>query len=280
MIFRVGIDVHYPTLQVETPIVQQLMHVGNNEFLLVEANTIQRSMKVFSSKEGVFWHEIHNDDYICCATIDLTSSGFRWEGPALKGKACGFGCLFNEDNMLVYQGFMFDNKRVCYGTSFYGDIGIVEYQGNLCENMKHGFGRIYDRKGECIYNGKWLNNSPVHSYDVQTCNGCEDLMVINTLVENITINHESFNSSSLDELKFKDYAFLQTLHICDNCFKQFRKFIICDLPKLELVQIDDNCFCTEDGGIFSITKTPLLTSISIGEFSFPTYSLFNISSKL
>ena len=67
----------------------------------------------------------------------MSENGERWEGDSLNGKPYGYGCIYNSENQLVYKGFMYNGKKVCYGTEFFGDIGIVEYQGDYYEDKKN-----------------------------------------------------------------------------------------------------------------------------------------------
>ena len=64
-------------------------------------------------------------------TIDLSEKGDRWEGDSLKGSLFGYGCLYNSENQLIYFGFIFEGLKVCYGVELYGDVSIVEYEGEF-----------------------------------------------------------------------------------------------------------------------------------------------------
>ena len=46
--------------------------------------------------------------------IDLNFGGRRWEGGELNGKPFGFGCEYSENDNLVYEGFVFEGKKVCW----------------------------------------------------------------------------------------------------------------------------------------------------------------------
>lgn len=58
--------------------------------------------------------------------IDLERTGRRWEGGVLNGYGCGcecpcgYGNEYNDDNVLVYEGFVYDGRRVCYGKEYRG----------------------------------------------------------------------------------------------------------------------------------------------------------------
>ena len=83
--------------------------------------------------------------------VDMSVDGDRWEGDILNGEPCGWGVLYNKDNIRVYEGFCIGNKNECYGVSFYSDIGVIEYEGEWCDGKRWGWGVQYDRTG-CKYN--------------------------------------------------------------------------------------------------------------------------------
>ena len=58
---------------------------------------------------------------------------------------------------------MYNGKKVCYGTEFFGDIGIVEYQGDYYEDKKLGYGKLYNKKNELVYEGEWQFDQPVNA---------------------------------------------------------------------------------------------------------------------
>ena len=93
--------------------------------------------------------------------IDLSENGERWEGDSLKGQPFGYGCIYDENNQLIYSGFIFEGMKVCYGKNFYGDCGFEEYVGCFYKNMRHGYGKLSDKKKEVIYEGEWVYNQPL-----------------------------------------------------------------------------------------------------------------------
>ena len=51
---------------------------------------------------------------------------------------------------------MFNGMKVCYGSEFYGDCNSVAYIGGFYKNMRYGYGLLYDKTKELIYEGGWL----------------------------------------------------------------------------------------------------------------------------
>lgn len=82
--------------------------------------------------------------------------GISYEGPIENDNPLGYGSLFNESNQLVYRGVMYGPMKMCFGVEFYPDLGKVEYCGCFYGITRHGFGRLYDRQGELIYEGEWI----------------------------------------------------------------------------------------------------------------------------
>ena len=101
--------------------------------------------------------------------IDLNSTGRYWEGGVLNGECCspcGYGKEYNDENNLVYEGFMYDGKRVCYGKEYRGirdnkngKNGLI-YEGGYLNGVRYGFGKSYDLNGDVEYEGEWIDNNP------------------------------------------------------------------------------------------------------------------------
>lgn len=278
MLFRAGIDRNNPSLRIDGQLVNQFMQCPDNTHLMIQVDTLERTMKVFSMKNDEEWDEICYDSFCSETTVDLAITGERWEGPSLHSCPFGYGSLYDSSNKLVYRGFIFDTIKVCFGCVFYGDLGMVEYEGNICQNMRHGFGRCYSRKGECLYDGKWIDDSPVDHYIIHTEVGCEDTMKFHTLVEEAIIGENSFNACNITQIVLTDYLFLRKLMIGSNSFKKCSSFLIHALPKLEYLCICDNSFCGDSEGSFIVSDSPLLGMICVGDYSFSSFSLFNIYS--
>ena len=42
----------------------------------------------------------------------MSISGERWEGNSLNGLPFGYGCVYNSENQLIYEGFMFNGMKM------------------------------------------------------------------------------------------------------------------------------------------------------------------------
>ena len=69
--------------------------------------------------------ELYKDGDLVLSTDD----GMRWEGEVLKGDLFGYGCLYDEENELEYEGWMIEGKKRCYGIEYWNDIGLKKYCG-------------------------------------------------------------------------------------------------------------------------------------------------------
>ncbi|KAK8812141.1 hypothetical protein WA556_004266 [Blastocystis sp. ATCC 50177/Nand II] len=91
--------------------------------------------------------------------LDLSDEGERWEGEVRNLLPNGQGQFFNRDNVCVYEGAMVEGRANGLGTGFYPDLGVKAYVGQWKNNLRHGLGREFNRRGEPVRSGLWLNGS-------------------------------------------------------------------------------------------------------------------------
>ena len=91
--------------------------------------------------------------------LDLSDEGERWEGEVRNLLPNGQGQFFNRDNVCVYEGAMVNGRANGLGTGFYPDLGVKAYFGHWKNNLRHGLGREFNRRGEPVRSGLWLNGS-------------------------------------------------------------------------------------------------------------------------
>ena len=173
--------------------------------------------------------------------IDLNNNGKRWEGTAINGEPCGYGCYFDENNKLEYSGFIMHKMKVGYGKDYYADANAIKYHGSFMNDLRHGWGQLYDIKGELLYEGYWVfgQNS---CFDLTIENNCEDDSRIHNLVRELKIGMNCF--CKMKVLKIVNYANLKHLEIGDGSFKEVCTFEIGDCNKLEILMIGNECFTT------------------------------------
>lgn len=84
------------------------------------------------------------------SVVDVRNNDVCIEGDCLSNCPFGYVCLMNESNELIYQGVMINDKKEYFGTDFYPGLGSVEYCGCYWNDQRHGFGMLFDRKGELV----------------------------------------------------------------------------------------------------------------------------------
>ena len=126
----------------------EVIEVRNeNEVELMIVNVKNHSMRVLRGSEGEELVEVDLSELKENEIIDLNEEGRRWEGGVLKGEVFGYGCLYDEENRLEYEGWMIDDVKRCYGIEYWNDLEVKKYSGCWYHGMKHGYGVLYDRNG-------------------------------------------------------------------------------------------------------------------------------------
>ena len=115
--------------------------LSNGLIQWIECDNINKSMKVKTRSENVVeWNALNLNDLIKDDIIDLSENGERWEGDSLDHLPYGYGRIFNSENQIVYEGFVFNGMKVCFGKEYYEDVGIIEYIGHFYNNKRNGNG--------------------------------------------------------------------------------------------------------------------------------------------
>ena len=118
--------------------------LSNGLIQWIECDNINKSMKVKTRSENVVeWNALNLNDLIKDDIIDLSENGERWEGDSLDHLPYGYGCIFNSENQIVYEGFVFNGMKVCFGKEYYEDVGIIEYIGHFYNNIRNGNGIFF-----------------------------------------------------------------------------------------------------------------------------------------
>ena len=141
--------------------------LDTNRIQVIQCTNIDRWMK-FEIKEidKEEWTEINMDGLKHGVTIDLSDRGDRWEGDSLNGQPYGFGNFYDENNHIIYSGFIYNGKKVCQGSEFFIDNSVVKYTGCYYRNKRYGYGKSYDKKATCIHKGEWIGDQPIQSTTV------------------------------------------------------------------------------------------------------------------
>ena len=194
--------------------------------------------------------------------IDLNDNGARWEGECVNGIPCGWGCYYDEEGALEYEGFRFGKNNICYGCYYHPDLHTVEYMGSIHNGKRVGKGTLYGRLGEVVYNGYWLNDVPVYN---------EQIGYIHSLSTFVSIHPSDdclLNVSVLRDLK--------RLVISSCSCRHIRSLSITNALKLEIIKIEsfsftsllrESCLQSEDCSLV-ISACPLLREVAIEDQCF------------
>ena len=161
---------------------------------------------------------------------------------------------------------MYKGKRMCFGEEF--ERGILRYSGYYYKNQRHGIGKLYDQKGELVYEGNWLFGRNDFSNLVPS-DGMKDHS-IHHLMEECNIENEY--SCALEELNVTDFVALRSIQIGDRCFQGVNRFEVSTCVKLEQLRIGHHNFqiaeSDESKGYCLIHDCAHLREIAIGSHSF------------
>ena len=157
--------------------------------------------------------------------LDLSNEGMRWEGRCLNDTPFGYGILYNKYNEMIYQGVMIGNRKECFGTDFYQDLGLVEYCGCYWNNKRHGFGMSYDRKGELLYEGDYLLGSSEYEKIMRIDDDCIDMDSIHHLTEELIIGDKCFMDMQKD-LVIENWNCLNCVKIGEQSFKNVHGLVL------------------------------------------------------
>ena len=201
---------------------------------------------------------------------DLNVNGDRWEGDAVNGKPCGWGVFYDRDNHMTYEGFRIIRTNVCYGRSFFGDVGGVEYEGEWCEGMRWWRGTQYDRKGNMLFDGKWLD-------DISLIGNAR--IVGNNFVcnrtERLFVRKNSGNQLEGGILDLSCLTELKELVVSNRSFFFVEEVRVIGLERIESIRIGDECFMQPEGR-FYLKNCPSLKELYIFGQSFNPYFVCEI----
>ena len=209
----------------------------DNSIRVIECDIEEKWMKVKSRDEECSeWIEMNLNNLKRGIVIDLNEKGDRWEGDSLEGIPFGYGCEYNCENQLIYKGFVFEGMKVCYGIVFYGDIGIVEYEGGFYKGNRYGNGKLYDKKNVLIYEGEWANNNPFELYSLRIENELKEEDIHYDL-EELEIGENCCNELKCFELI--GFAHLKKLIFHKNSLKNLNSLVISNNNELTIIEIED-----------------------------------------
>ena len=217
---------------------------NENEVELMIVNVLNHSMIVLKGLKGEELNEMDLSELVENEIVDLNDDGMRWEGEVLKGDLFGYGCLYDEENELEYEGWMIEGKKRCYGIEYWNDIGLKKYCGCYYDGLKNGYGLLYDRNGMIEYEGLFK----------------DDLRVTVVAAENRRIEWKGESDLSMD-------CRTEYLTIADD-FMPYQQLMIINCPLMKLKQIEIGNNCLKKAVRLVIDGLNALKSLKIGKNSF------------
>ena len=214
--------------------------------------------------------------------LDLSDDGERWEGDVLNNQPYGWGVYYDSENRMVYEGFRIGEVNVCYGRSYYPDVGVIEYEGMIFEGKRWGRGVQYDKRGVVTRYGEWVNNEPA---EMRVTISDENPLLF-TCVEELIVSDECCNGREWKVFDVSCIVHLRELKVGDECFERTEELKLVGLNHLQRVVIGESSFTKmgydpcedkmDPNRHFYLKNCPRLRELKIGCGSFSDYSVCEI----
>ncbi|KAK8820246.1 hypothetical protein WA577_006312, partial [Blastocystis sp. JDR] len=201
--------------------------------------------------------------------LDLSDDGDRWDGDVMWNQPFGWGVLYDSENRKAYEGFRIGDMNVCYGARYYSDIQKVEYEGEWYEGVRSGHGIQYNRSGEVMYDGYWMNNK-----HMQTSVFMKERKLFHNFITTLKIEGPWTKKECLSKSFFSMLPDLEVLITGDLCFNNQIDLTIMGMNNLKRIVIGNKCFKVwyyyygRPENCFRVVDCPQLRSIEIGNRSF------------
>ena len=262
---------------------------SENEVELTVMNIVDHTARVLKGLVNNVLNEVNTNGFNKNEIVDLNADGRRWEGGVLKGEVFGYGCLYDEENELEYEGWMIGGKKKFYGVEYWSDVRKRKYSGYYYNGLKNGYGVLYDRNGMIEYEGLFKDDNPSYKaiYDERGIVWDEDCELnIDICALSLSIDH-GFSPNISSILLNCQLISLKRIDFGNKCLNSVSRFVIDGLNELETVVIGENSFnldsCTK-GSEFVIMNCDQLREIHIGYQSFywwyETFELKNLPSLI
>lgn len=222
------------------------LHQDNDgSFRLIDCDISSKEMTVTEWRSEIMTLSRFNYDNTTPKCVkDLNNDGYRWEGSLLNGLPFGYGCIYGSDNELMYCGFVFEGKKVCYGMEYYPSINIIQYCGSFVNGLRYGFGFLYDMNGNEVYSGEWAyGNNKLYELCIYKNNGlCFDFSVNSVRIDTL---------KDITRLIVIKLSYLKKLEIGNDSFPSTICCQIKDCDALEEIVIKESCFMLSQSLVLS-----------------------------
>ena len=217
----------------------------------------------------------------CKQVLDLNDDGERWEGDVLDNQPFGWGVLYDSENRMAYEGFRIGEVNVCYGTRYYPEVGVIEYEGEWFEGKRWGRGVQYDRNGDVIIDGEWVSDDyKIEKHVIMT----SGVFSLHNHIEELIVGNHCCNERERTALDLSFMSNLRLFEVGNVCFEYVRRMRLIGLNQLEIVVIGRVCFnkndeddsCCNPNCHFYLKNCEKLKELKIGCDSFKEYSICEI----
>ncbi|KAK8808372.1 hypothetical protein WA171_001592, partial [Blastocystis sp. BT1] len=251
---------------------------NENEVELMIVNVLNHSMIVLKGLKGEELTEMDLSELVENEIVDLNDDGMRWEGEVLKGDLFGYGCLYDEENELEYEGWMIEGKKRCYGIEYWNDTGLKKYCGCYYDGLKNGYGLLYDRNGMIEYEGLFKDDVIIDVNDDMRMKWIDDCeLIVTSCIESLIIA-DLFNPDISSLILNYSLISLKRIDIRYACMEKVNQFVIDGLNGLETISIGWKCFSLNnsprEGSKCLIMNCYQLREIHIGRDSCSRYESF------
>ena len=192
--------------------------------------------------EGVIEHTV---------VKQLNKDGSRWEGDWYDDKPFGFGSVYDGEGNRVYSGFMFEGKKIGFGTEYFVDNHKVDYCGHFMNDKRHGWGTTYDRNGQKLFEGDWRCGKNDFEDRIVIEDNCkEDDLRIHDLIKELEIGENCLNKWK-DDFVIENYPNLQSIVVKKNSSQNLNLLKICNCEKLKSIVIENGTI--EMGAFYNVS---------------------------
>ena len=268
-------------------------------------NNSQEQLKMVIRLNG---EVVYEGDYN--EKMERSGYGFEYEGGLLRR----YGKWENDKLVELRQRFVSEREMIEYASGSTCDLlshrpiyigGYIrdETSGSMA---RHGFGRSLDcGTGVCEYESEWEKGVEIESKRIPLYDGwyrkhstgestrgvlgdaepirigTRALVRYSPEAEELRIENNDFNETSITELKLTGLARMKRLVIGDVCFINVRTFELSGLNALESVLIGKKNFTVTTAGprrdgSCRIANCPKLKSVQMGDWSFGDYHGFEL----
>ena len=211
-----------------------------------------------------------------------SDDGERWEGDVLHNKPYGWGVLYDRENRMTYEGFRIGRVNVCYGRSYYSDIGVIEYEGEWFAGKRWGRGVHYDKRGAVMHDGEWMDDEQLGNALILN----DDTQFIHNHIVALFVGNGSCNGQEWSVLDVSFMPNLRVLGVGGECFENVKEVKLIGLSQLIVVVVKANSFTKYVDSIdcdpnryFYVKNCEKLKVIEIGIDSFSDYSVCEIENN-